>query len=239
MKQLFTFLIIGGILFSGCKKTSTPPDNSNKTYLISTIAYTDQFFNTTSTDRFTYDDKNRVVEFKSNRDQFRDYKYTYDANNNVTTVQHFDVNGNLLDTDAYTYGGTSVTVVKTDAHDNGGTPYSFTLNSQGQVISLTVYGTTQYTYDTAGNITGYTSCCQTAQLDTFNYDNKKNPLSMIGAKNLHLMFIACDGAPQTFVNNLVQDVQLKYNFAFTYNDAGFPVNATGAGLSIAYTYITK
>jgi hypothetical protein len=38
---------------------------------------------------------------------------------------------------------------------------------------------------------------------------------------------------------MTQDVELKYNFTFTYNDAGFPTSRTGAGLSIAYTYIIK
>ena len=242
-KSLFALLIFSGILLFGCKKNNNAQQiNTSKIYLISTIVYTNQAFGTSTSDQYTYDSQNRVIELKTNHFLTYDYKYTYDINNNLTTVQTYDQNGNLKTTDTYAYSGTKISVVTQDADDNGGGGYSFSLNSQGQVTSSTLEGTTQYVYDSAGNITSYNSCCDLATSDTYTYDNEKHPLSMIGATNFHLKFIASNGGfPTSFINNIVRDAGLAggTNYAYVYNNAGFPVSAVSGGTSITYTYITK
>jgi len=62
---------------------------------------------------------------------------------------------------------------------------------------------------------------------------------MIGAKNLHLMYIVF-GVPTTFVNNVVTSNAGLSSYTYTYNSDGFPtgMTTTPASGSLAYTKVT-
>ena len=66
---------------------------------------------------------------------------------------------------------------------------------------------------------------------------------MIGAKNVHLMFLT--GLGFTNVNNIVYDNAYPGDYAYTYNDAGFPITRTGSDFTgrnqriATYSYINK
>lgn len=228
MKRIFlASLTIIIFLFSGCKKDNNSTHNTAKTYLLKTLTRTVFPANNSSQEQFTYDDKNRVIDFKSSRGE---YKYTYDGNNNLTTVQNYDQAGTFFSTNKFTYANGEVDVQTTDVGDNGGQPYIFTLNSLGQVSSSTIDNNKSFTYDSNGNLTK-------GESDTYTYDNKKNPLSMIGAKNLHLMYIPLDN-PSTFVNNVITDANLASPYTYVYNSDGFPISASTTPTSITPNYVS-
>lgn len=229
MRTLSTILLAILFLFAGCKKENQG-NAAPKTYLIKTITYTTPPLPNASHQYFQYDDKNRVTVFEGGGFI---YKYTYDDNNNLVVIKNYDQSGNLISTNNLTYSSDEVDVKTTDVNDNGGSPYIFKLNSLGQVSSSSIDGTQQFTYDNKGNLTAYTQCCQLATSDSYTYDTKKNPLSMIGAKNFHLMFVAL-GAPTTFINNVVND-NAGTSYSYVYNADGFPVSATATSVSLGYS----
>jgi hypothetical protein len=233
MKTL-SVLLVTAILLTGCsKKNAENVTPAPKTYLVNTITHAPFGW----VDQFYYDAKNRVTELHS-QSSLRDYKYTYDNNNNLLTVQTYQINNlssnNLLSTDSYTYNGNTVTVNTLNVPAQISGSYTLTLNAQGLVQNESP-DNLQYNYDSMGNLLS-----DNAPTDSYTYDNKKHPLSMIAAKNLHLMYKAF-GTPETFVNNVVTDSDFG-NTTYTYNSDGFPINASVGGISpetLTYDYIIK
>src|SRR5579863_4813121 len=125
MKTLST-AIMAILLFAGCKKDS-PSTSIPKTYLLKTTTYAYMPSSFTSQDQYEYDDKNRVIDFKGSRGE---YKYTYDDNNNLITIENYDQSGTHVSTNNFAYTTSQVNVQTVDVGDNGGEPYIFTLNSQ-------------------------------------------------------------------------------------------------------------
>ncbi len=243
MKYLFKSLIILLLFASGCKKdNSTGGTNTAKTYLVSKVTYTIPPGGSgfTSTEEYYYDSQNRVTEFNTGN---KIYKYTYDADNNLATVTTYNNAGVLWSTDSYTYSGSTVTAQSVYSDGSIAGSYSFTLNAQNEVASLSA-DVQSYTYDSRGNALSYAAHGTQTQSDFYTYDNHKNPLSMIGARNLHLEYLAI-GDPLTTVNNIITENAQREAFTYIYNDAGFPVSATVTnrlstqGTDITYEYIVK
>jgi hypothetical protein len=242
MKTLITTLILIALFTAGCKKGSSSKGSSaTKTYLLSKVTYTAVVGGFTNAEEYTYDSQNRVTVFNEGNNVF---KYAYDSNNNLTTVLTYNSAGSLTATDNYTYAGNVVTAntFYGDGSVNGS--YTFTLNAQQEPTNLSIaFGNIQYQYDGNGNATSYSATGALTQSDSYTYDTKKNPLSMIGAKNLHLIYLA-QGTPITTVNNVLVDEGYPRNYAYTYNSDGFPVSAvlstnSGPGSNITYEYIIK
>jgi len=241
MRTLFTSLIIAIVLFSGCKKETKAP--SANTYLLKTVTYTTNPAAFTFVDQYSYDSKNRVIEFNS-QTQLRDYKYTYDDNNNLTSATVYDtgVGGRLNSIHKFTYSANQIIDDEVDSTNFPLAHWVFTLNDKQQVTFLSS-DLIEYTYDGNGNITGYNETGTLKQSDSYTYDNKKHPLSMIGAKNVHLMFLT--GFGFTNVNNIVHDNINTGDYTYTYNDAGFPTTRTGLDITgrnqniATYSYVTK
>src|SRR5260221_5819662 len=205
MRTIFTSLIIIALFITGCKKNSNSKSNIAKTYLISKVTISTIPAGFTTTESYTYDSQNRVI-------QFGNYKYTYDNNNNLITVQTYS-NGSLIATDNYSYSGSTVTANTFDGDGTANGSYTFTLNAQQHVISLSA-DDQQFTYDSNGNVTSYTANGTLKQSDSYTYDKEKSPRSMIGAKNLHMIYLA-QGAPVTNINNVLVDH--IYPVTYTYN----------------------
>ncbi|HTE01989.1 MAG TPA: hypothetical protein VK668_22025 [Mucilaginibacter sp.] len=244
MKLLIISLILSAVIFSGCKKdNSAPKTPATKTYLLSTVTYTTSPAAFTFVDTYTYDSKNRVIEFSSTGTG-RDFKYTYDDNNNLVTALIYQTGSNpkLNFTDKFTYAPGKVT---DDEVDDTNFPWAhtvFTLNDKNEVTYTSDVIT--YTYDSNGNLTGYVEDGTLKDSGTYTYDNKKHPLSMIGAKNVHLMFLTGFGFSN--VNNIVHMGNSPDDYTYTYNDAGFPVTRTNlASMNdnrthiATYSYIVK
>ncbi len=241
MKTSFTFLIIAVLFITGCKKdSSNNSSNPPKTYLSSILTYSSVPAGLSFTEVYTYDIQNRVIVFNTGGIIF---KYTYDTNNNLLKVLTYNSSGTLTGTDNYTYSGDSINVNTFYGDGSSNSFYTFTVNAQQQVVNWSA-DNVQYTYDSNGNVISYTACCTIAQSDSYTYDNKKNSLSMIGAKNLHMIYVA-QGGPVTLVNNVLVDSAYPNNYSYTYNTDGFPLSATisnsirGTTANITYTYITK
>src|SRR3979411_1317412 len=98
MRTLSISFIVVALLFAGCKKSSSNNPGS-KTYLLSKATYTNTPGTYSAVDHYAYDDKNRVIELNSQRAS-RDFKYTYDSNNNLATVNTYE-NNSLYSTDTY------------------------------------------------------------------------------------------------------------------------------------------
>ncbi|WP_295799876.1 hypothetical protein [Mucilaginibacter sp.] len=223
MKQnFFAVLFFSAILLLGCSKSSsTKPVNSNKVYLLKSSTSVTANGLLTVTNQYSYDEKNRVTELKvsvGNR-----YKYTYDDNNNLATVVTYNENDILQTSDKYVYTGNVITVNSSTPDPGITNTYSFTLSSQKQVVSSSLEGSQQFTYDAIGNLAGYAQCCVLKQSDTYQYDDKKHPLSMIGARNFSLMFLM--GTPVSFINNVTKDVGLGAITTYVYNSDGFPTSS--------------
>jgi YD repeat-containing protein len=205
---------------------------SKKTLNFNNVITTDETYN--------YDDKNRVIELKESSGN--DYKYTYDNNNNLTIAKTYDSNNTLTSTANYTYSGNTVSVISFYGDGTVSSTYTFTVDANQKVTSTTLGGSNIFTYDSNGNITHYDLSGPLTQSDSYSYDSKKHPLSMIGARNLQMMFLL--GEPQTFVNNVVQEQARPENFSYVYNNDGFPTSATETGntsqsTTITYEYIIK
>ncbi|MEO6978164.1 MAG: hypothetical protein ABI113_07270 [Mucilaginibacter sp.] len=188
----------------------------------------------TVTKQYSYDEKNRVTELKisvGNR-----YKYTYDDNNNLATVVTYNENDVLQTTEKYVYNGNVITVNASTPDPGITNTYSFTLNSQNQVISSTLDDNQQFTYDATGNLTGYAQCCVSKQSDTYQYDDKKHPLSMIGARNFNLLFL--QGFPVSFVNNITKDVVIGDVVTYVYNEDGFPISSVATNFLSSFSSTT-
>jgi len=239
MKTLSIAIIITAMLCTGCKKEAAT-NNKPKTYLLSK-----KTFNLNNSyimyETYSYDDKNRVIEIKESSNR-NDYKYTYDNSNNLIVAKTYDFNNTLTSTANYTYSGNTVSVLELYGDGTVKSAYTFTLDINQKVTSTTLDGSDIFTYDSNGNITHYDQTGPTTQSDSYTYDNKKHPLSMIGAKNIHMMFLL--GEPQTFINNVVQEQDQPNNYSYVYNNDGFPTSAVDKGIAgisttITYEYITK
>lgn len=239
MKTLFTSLALTVLLISGCKKDNSNNTNASKTYLISKITIATNQPGFTTTENYKYDSRNRVIGFGT---EGATYRYTYDDNNNLLTAQTYNRSGTLTNTDNYTYSANVITA-KTfygDGSVNGS--YIFTLNAQQQVVAFSADNQV-YTYDSNGNVIFYSATGGLTQSGSYTYDNKKNPLSMVGAKNPHLMYLA-HGSPVTTVNNVLVDQAYSNTYNYIYNGNGFPISANistahGTGFNVTYEYLIK
>jgi hypothetical protein len=245
MKVLRCFWL-GCLLISACTKNDGKFSISPVTNcLLKTATYTTVPATYQATDEYSYDSYNRVTELNSTRLQL-DFKYTYNNNNNVLGVSIYDLsnNGRLVGTELFSYFGSTVTV---HTFDSSGAEYNtitITLNGQQQVTNIAANGDNEsISYDGNGNVTGFMLCCSPSQTNTFAYDQKKHPLSMIGGKNYHLMlFTGAD--PQSFINNVVTDAAVPGATTYTYNNDGFPLSSTvpstavkGQRYTVTYNYI--
>ena len=241
MKTLFASLALFSLFISACKKdNNNVGSNAAKTYLISKITYTSVPGGYTTSEEYYYDSQNRVTEFNTGNNI---YKYTYDANNNLATVTTYNNAGVIGATDSYTYSGNTVTAQSAYNDGSIGGSYTFTLNTQNEVVTLSA-DVQSFTYDSRGNALSYAANGTLIQSDSYTYDDQKNPLSMIGARNLHMEYLA-NGSPETAVNNIVADNLERETFDYTYNSSGFPVSAkesstlSTTGSNITYEYIVK
>ena len=225
---MFTATVL--LCAAGCKK-DYPLVKHNNIYLLSSEIVNKN--NTTYIQNYTYDDKNRLTEVKVS--DFLDYRYTYDHDSNLLTAEAFDNANSLVSVDIYTYSGNTITAKEYDANGNLWGAYSFILNAAKQVISCSI-NSQKFTYDSNGNISEITSSILKSP-EKLTYDRRKNPLSMMGAKNLHLMFVMAE--PSSFINNTITDENTALPITYKYNSAGFPLSASSGSYSVTYQYITK
>jgi hypothetical protein len=224
MKTLSIAAIAVVLLIAGCKKESA--NTSTKTYLLSKITYNLTHVDgskSTYVDTYTYDSKNRITTLNSQYVGLN-ITYSYNSNNTLSVANWYYPDGTLEFTHKYSYSGNQVV----DSTFTGGAfidILNLTLSASGQVQSYSNYidnETTSFTctYDKSGNITNF-NIGGGLNFD-YTYDDKKNPLSMIGTNNIDMMYFLLS-LPQTNVNNPL--TANSYTYAYTYNSAGFPVSA--------------
>lgn len=230
MKKLliFTVLAMIAILNFACEKNNggeeiiTPKTEVTLLKkIISNVHAPDGTEQEIFTADFIYDDKNRVIEV---RDTYKGVStFSYDNNNRLSGMFR---NQRLY---KYTYKKDTVLI------DN--VP-EYLLDDKGNVRSFDYcVGTvcnTIYQLDSKGNNIKYGQT-------TYQYDNKKHPLSQIGARidyNYTDMY-----APRivTFVNNQVScSSHSNVNYQYTYNDDGFPKTLiVDSELSLTFEYVKK
>jgi hypothetical protein len=224
MKSLSIIPIVAILLITGCKKESSGP----KVYLLSKVTYVNSVQPTFAFhDTYAYDSQNRVVEVSSDM-VAKICKYTYDNNNNLVTIQTFStINGGLEQTDKWTYSGNTISAQILDFNNNPSGSYTITLDATKRVQSIsTSQDYTQYNYDSSGNVIAYSDAVSGGGTYNYNYtyDNKKAPLSMTNAPNLHLNYLMFY-EPRTNVNNVLTESHVNITMTYAYNTAGLPVSA--------------
>lgn len=247
MRYLIT-LIFGTIVLAGCKNNNapnpTPVQTNSKIYLLSAAAYT-RTSGAVVTDHYTYDTLNRLVQLNA-LSIGRVFNYTYDNNNNVTTVKYYDPFKHLLYTDSYTYAGSIVSGTRTYGVSN---IIKFTIASNATQPLITYTSATEtinYNITPAGDLSSYLITGTTGGVpptDSYTYDDKHNPLSMIAGNNVHLSLFAFP-YPESFVHNITSSITVNASYRYTYNDDGFPVSVdvispTSITSHIDYQYIVK
>jgi len=224
MKTFALSLIVCILFFTACKKQTTPqPAAKPKTYLLSKTTYV--VAGLTNVYTFSYDSKNRLTQLNSAYTSTI-FKFTYDDNNNLLTAGLYDYSNQLDAIYKFSYTGNTVTV---GFYTSGGTSllltYTLTLNASGYVTTISGFDQpATYNYDADSNITETKEDGGGVVYATF--DDKKNPLSMTGAKNYYLMYFFNEISlyPSTFVNNELSIDQDTYTY--TYNADGFPTVKT-------------
>lgn len=247
MRYLITLIFVA-IVLAGCKNNSpsnpAPAQTHSKIYLLSTASYT-RTSGAIVTDHYTYDTLNRLVQLNA-PSIGRVFDYTYDSNNNVTTVKHYDPFKHLLYTDSYTYVGSTVSATRTYV---GSRIITFTITKNATQPLLTYSSATEtinYSITSAGDLSSYLITGTTGGVpptDSYTYDDKHNPLSMIVGNNVHLSLFAFP-YPESFVHNIASSVTVNASYRYTYNGDGFPVSVdvispTSITSHIDYEYVVK
>ena len=158
------------ILFASCKKDSgSNPSSGNTTRIksISTQVTSPTIGNSNETINFNYDAQGRIVSLIDAANPGTKNIYTYASNNQFTVDGYYSnvlqnhfvlfLNSNLQQDSSYQYNNTK---------DTASDKFTYTYNSKNQIITSTdkevssdsagyhstYITTTQYTYDTSGNI---------------------------------------------------------------------------------------
>lgn len=248
MKTLSFTIVACILLFAGCKKELSSINQTSSTnvtqappiYLLNKATYL--IGGKIANNGYHYDDKNRLIYVFLQRSRVV-YRYNYDINDNLVSAYKYHLDGTTLYSfQTFTYSTNAVTVNYFDADSTAHGSCSLILNAKNQVTSLSCNPAIKYLYDIRSNVTDFLTTGGPQY--SYLYDTKKHPLSMIGAKNLHLMYLA-EEEPQTFINNVIaasHDNVISL-FLYQYNSAGFPVSAqvaSNAGnYTITYQYLVK
>jgi hypothetical protein len=234
--MLALLVIVGSLLFVTCKKQGKPQPVVKTTLLSKSVLFGGSYTNVYT---YTYDDKNRVSELNSSY-LSTIYKFNYDGNNNLVTTELYDYNNQLGEVYKFSYSGNTVTVLFYDESGNRlFTKYVMTLNAMQlpETISNEGQPILTYTYDSAGNVTNVSE--NGPGSPSVKYDDEKNPMSMIGAKNYFLMYFWDEiNYPATIINNEVSGAQ---TCSYVYNADGFPTirNYSGSSIYMTFEYVVK
>ncbi len=173
--------------------------NGNNTYTIYTTT-------------FKYDDQDRIIEY---RYLFGSTIYVYDIAYNETngTIKSAGVYYSTSDYYNYTYEYTDDRTILEHKSHNGNDPVTNTLNfgADGKLYEKisTENGTSNYTYDSKGNLTGDGT-------NTFTFDSTKGILS--GSKTPVWIFSSLY-KEFPFSRNIINNVTLdEENVAYSYTD---------------------
>jgi len=253
MKTLSLTIIGCILLFAGCKKelstinqtsstntAQTSPAVTSPIYLLNKATYL--IGGKIANNGYHYDDKNRLTYVFLQRSAVV-YRYNYDDNDNLVSAYKYRLDGTTLyGFQTFTYSTSSITVNNFRADSTSTGSCSLILNAKNQVTSLSCDPSIKYLYDSKSNVTDFQTIGGPQY--SYLYDTSKHPLSMIGAKNIHLMYLA-EQEPQTLVNNVIamsHDNIIRL-YLYKYNAAGFPVSAQVASnegnYTITYQYLVK
>lgn len=225
MKKSSLILVAAVLIYSGCKKDST---KAPKVYLLSKVTYVQSAQPSFAVaDTYTYDSQNRVIEVNSAM-LSKICKYAYDNTNELINVQTFStINGQLEQTDKWTYDGNTISAQTYDFDNKPNGSYTITLNAAKRVQSIsTAQDYMQYNYDNSGNVMIFSDAVSVGGTYSYNYtyDDKGAPLSMIKVQNLHLNYLMFY-TPKTAVNNVLTESHVNIAMTYAYNAAGLPISA--------------
>jgi hypothetical protein len=236
MKRVSTLLLIvlSALCAQSCKKdvTEKPSQVDDKIYLINRITLSSHW--TTDVQELSYDDKNRLIEFKYkdiNRLIWDSYKYTYDGADRLVKREYIDGYGKLINTVNYHY--TSAEEPKEGF---------IAVNDKNQITGI---GTDYLVkYDALGHILYYGADIwyNPGEDHGLVYDNKNNPFKNIVGVNSHFNN-EIRAFPAITTNNVLNNFNGGV-WKFEYNKANYPtkasyINGDGFEYKVTYEYIIK
>lgn len=237
MKRICIFLAISLItfVFYGCKK-DLPKKPTDKVYLLKKrIRNTG---NSQAIDEYSYDTQNRLIETSFSSGVVK-YIYVYDDQNRLIKVENYNATS-LYSTQNYSYSSNAVNITESYYDGSTGTKkFELTGGKVSKFINPGYNETSTYSYDARGNVSSVfiTNVVDSATWN-YIYDDKKHPFSMIGALNLHVLYLEGVGTPYSNINNVVSTTQGDVKTDYVYNSDGFPVSAvfTDRANNFSYTY---
>ena len=196
------------------------------------------------TTKYFYDNQNQLTLVKNGDGHY--FTITYDAAGRVNVAKTINPGGNLAKEFDFFYTPSVGFITKIPSKEPDTAYFTFDDKHEVTAIRTLHAGYSTFTYDERGNVASLKNYKTDGSLDLYDetyytYDDKKSYFSAVPPNNYFLMYLLYPDA-NTGVNNVVTKNADVYSY--TYNSAGYPVQANakvvGRALTpIYYNYIVK